>query len=145
MSKHVATCVDAQLCGEDGNDADKPRIETEWQIDEGEEAGNTYYKHLYLTDKAFKWSLKSLRNAGFEGDNLATVGEQLKGNKAVVVLEEDEWEGNVRTVIKWINKLGGGVPMQGEAKISFAEKMMNKIAALEAGKEEESEEVPFDV
>ena len=106
---------------------DKPRVETTWQIDDGERGGETFYRSLYLTDAAVEHALKSLANAGFKGDDITAV-DQIVGNKALLVLDEDTWEGKTRTVIKWINKLGGGTPMTGANRESFAQKMKARLA-----------------
>ena len=60
--------------------------------------------YLYLSDKAFERSLKTLQEAfGFDGD-FDTINRQLAGKRCSIVAEEEENpDGNMRVRVRWIN------------------------------------------
>ncbi len=142
----VANCTFAELMGTPGDDQDKPRVNTRWEVEEDDggkvQAGDVYYKDLYLTDKAFPWSLKALRAMGFKGDDLEQV-KTVEGVKCRLVMEPEEYQGVEKMKVQWINRIGGGVPMKGADRLSFAERMKAQIAAAEAGQEKKEEDEGF--
>ena len=138
--KVVAECTFAELQGDPDDDANKPRINTAWKVNEdGEHEGEVYYKDLYLTPNAMKWSLKALRAAGFKGDDVTKCG-QIVGNEARIVVGEEEYNGETSLKLKFINKIGGGKPMTGASKLTFAETLKAQIMAAEAGSGDTKEE-----
>ena len=60
--------------------------------------------YLYLSDKAFDRTLKTLQEAfGFDGD-FDTISRQLVGKRCSITAEEEEDpEGNLRVRVRWIN------------------------------------------
>ncbi len=74
----------------------------------------TWYGTL-ASDAAYKYSVNQLRNAGWEGNDFENIG--VVGNQCIVVIEHEEWEGEVRAKVKWVNSLGGNfTPLDGEQK-----------------------------
>jgi hypothetical protein len=63
---------------------------------------------MYLTEKALPYSVKSLKEAfGFDGDFERAV-EQTTGRQARITVELEEYEGEERAKVKFINNVNGG-------------------------------------
>lgn len=107
-----------------------PGVEIDFTNEHGEQLSGV----LWLTEKALKRSVESLRHMGWRGDDLSdlsTVG--LK--KCQIVVDSNEYGPNV----KWVNannSQGGGEgfkPMADDAKKRFAAAMRGQIVGV-AGK-----------
>jgi hypothetical protein len=73
-----------------------------------------------------------LRALGFEGNNLEDVEKQ-RLEDASIVVEMDEYNGEERPKVRWVNAKGSINLKPMENKSNFAKSMAAKIAALEAG------------
>lgn len=108
-----------------------PQVAVELEITEGERQGDTLTWYGYFTDKTEERTIQSLRLLGWEGDDLSSlIG--IDQNEVTIVVEEEEYDGQVREKVKWIN--GGGLAMKetmddGAAK-AFAAKMRGKVLAV---------------
>jgi len=61
-----------------------------------------------FTKDSYARTLESLRACGWQGDDLAVVGNQTLDQEVSVVVETKEYEGKVRTRVAWVNKPGAG-------------------------------------
>jgi hypothetical protein len=99
-----------------------------------EQGGITYYGPL--TDAAFEYTMKAIRTAGFQGDDLSNLssltGEQTP--EVMLVVEPDDYNGKVTMKVRFINSMGGLAltnALQGDELSAFAKKMKGKIVAFD--------------
>jgi len=78
------------------------------EIVEGDYAGSRLAWFGYFTQDSADRTIEALRLVGFKGDDLATLPTQKLGQRVSIVVEEEEYDGKVRSKIAWINRLGGG-------------------------------------
>jgi hypothetical protein len=98
IGKHVATVTTAALSE---SSKKTPCIQIEF-----ESAGETATAWLYLSDKAFENSVKTLRDAFGFNDDFETLEAQVIGRKCQIVVEEEaDDKGNLKPRVKWINSL----------------------------------------
>lgn len=62
----------------------------------------------FADGKATEITVKALRACGWYGDNLADMTGIDSQEVELVIVEEPDQEGNLRTKVKWVNKPGGG-------------------------------------
>ena len=133
IGKYNVKATDAQLGTTDkGTDY----IGIDFQIlDEGEFFGHHITYYGYFSEKAFKWTLKAMRAAGFEGLDMNDLSSIID-SECNIEVEHDEWEGKVSAKVKWVNA-SGGVAMQNKMddnqRSSFAKRMRAMIVAEEGG------------
>ena len=120
IGKHVATVTTAVLSE---SSKGTPCIQIEF-----ESAGETATAWLYLSDKAFENSVKTLRDAfGFD-DDFETLEAQVIGRKCQIVVEEEaDDKGNLKPRVKWINSLRST-----PRPLSNAEELKAKLTAKAA-------------
>jgi hypothetical protein len=101
---------------------------------EGPRKGEQHAWYGFFTDNTTSRTLDSLENAGWDGDSL----EKPQGLGRVecdIVLGEEEYNGETKIRVQWVNKPGGSgvknVMSPDEAK-SFNERMRGEIAARKA-------------
>lgn len=89
----------------------------------------------YLTDKALESTLKALGNLGWDAgahdgriDSLHGT-ELLVGADAEVVVEAEEYQGNVQYKVRWVNEPGGGLGerMPADEALGLAAELRQKI------------------
>lgn len=131
-----------------------PQVAIALEVENSEEfSGELITWFGFLSEKAFPFTLKALRAIGFIGSDITAIETQ-KLMPASIVVEMDEWEGQERPKVKWLNARGSGpnlTPMSNKA--DFAKAMALKIAALEAGSKPaktidealDGDDVPFDL
>jgi hypothetical protein len=111
---------------------------------EGREHFITAYR--YFTERALEYTVKDLDVLGWNADkrkwNLGELHEKsddnpdggfILGNPANITVEEDEYEGKVREVVRWINAPGGGgvknkVGAEGQETLSNFTKRIRSLA-----------------
>jgi hypothetical protein len=98
-----------------------------------ETGGITYYGPL--SDAAFEYTMKAIRAAGFQGDDLADLSS-LSGEtpEVMLVIGPEEYNGKVTRKVKFINSMGGLAlkdALQGDDLTTFARKMKGKIVAFD--------------
>lgn len=111
-----------------------PEIAVEFEITaKGDYEGRSITWHGYLTEKAFKRTIESLRNCGWTGDDLSAIDSM--PNEVDLVVENEEYEGETHAKVKWVNKPGGlalKTPMSPESAKAFAAKLKSEIRAFDA-------------
>ena len=101
--------------------------------------GDHAYWRGFFTDKTWQRTIESLQHCGWDGVELSTLDDMAAmngmGTKSVeLVLEEEEYKGELRTKVAWVNPLGGK-PMavksalEGDARRRFMAKMQARIDA----------------
>ncbi|MBA3841074.1 MAG: hypothetical protein H0X39_00365 [Actinobacteria bacterium] len=84
-------------------------------------------KHItwfgYFTDGAVDRTLESMRHCGWDSDSLAEL-DALGANEVELVIEDEEYDGKVRSRVKWVNRV---------AKLALKEQMNHvQVAAFAA-------------
>ena len=87
----------------------------------------TYYGSL--SDRAISYTVERLRNCGWEGDDLSTIGS-IVGNVADIKVVEDEYNGNVSLKVGSIYKPKNRKPTDPATVKAIAAQYMGRIAAL---------------
>lgn len=100
--------------------------------------GQRMTRYLSFTDDAFDYSLKALRNCGWQGDNFEDL-TGLDANEVQLVLDWEEYQGKRELRIQFINQSGGIAlkqAMEPTQIASFAQRMRGRIqqADREAGR-----------
>lgn len=101
---------------------------------DGPRKGEQHVWYGFFTDATTSRTLESLETAGWDGDSLdKPVG--LGRIECEVVLGEEEYNGDMKVRVQWVNRPGGGgvknIMTPDEAK-SFNERMRGEIAARKA-------------
>jgi len=103
-----------------------------WQLQEGH-VGEKLAWYGYFTEKGTNIALKGLRAAGWKGDDLSDLSSII-GSEALLVIQNEEYDGKMRPKVRFINRLGGPVIKdtmdQGAAK-KFAARMKGAIKAFD--------------
>ncbi len=131
QEKKRARAINAAI-GRAGTGTHQIAIEFEFLDEQG---GITYYGPL--TDNALQYTMKAVRAAGFQGDDLSDLSS-LSGEtpEVMLVIGPEEYEGKVTRKVKFINSMGGLAlkdALQGDDLSSFAKRMKGKILACERG------------
>lgn len=115
----------------------QPQVAVELQVtEEGEFHGETITWFGYFTEGTEDRTLDSLRILGWKTDDLSNL-DGICDNEVRFVVDEEEYQGKVRTKVKWINRIGGLAlksPMSPQDAKAFAAQMKGKaIASRQAG------------
>jgi hypothetical protein len=111
-----------------------------------------YHIDWYLgfkTEKAEKFSFKSLRLMGWRGADLSTLSALDVPNEVEIHVEEEVYNGTARLKAKWINDGGGGAaggrPLDQSKAQTFAERMKAKLEKFDAENPQASagDDIPF--
>lgn len=99
-----------------------------------EPGGITYYGAL--SDAAFEYTMKAIRAAGFQGDDLADLSSLIGAEtpECILVIGPEEYNGKTTRKVKFINRIGGLAlkdAVQGDDLKAFARKMKGKIVAYD--------------
>ena len=112
------------------------QIRVRFKIEEGEYVNKNAYWTGSFTEKTYERTLESMRNCGWQGDDLLELDSL--GNKQVqLVVFEDEYEDQngelkSRLVVNWVNKMGTMAvkgSMSADERKKFAAQMRGKILA----------------
>ena len=79
------------------------------QITEGEAQGESIAYYAFFSDKAQKFAINALRALGWTGDDLSKLTVEDLPAECQIVVGEEEYEGQKRLKVKWVNALGSGV------------------------------------
>lgn len=101
-------------------------------LDEGVGGGITWFG--FLSEKALESTVRGLRNCGWEGDELADL-TGLDKNEVELVVEMEEYNGQTRPKVRWVNRAGGAAVKnamgEDEAK-AFSANLRARIRAIDA-------------
>ena len=123
---------------EDGSNK-KEVVAVRFEVTEGEFQGEWITWYAYFTDKAVEYTMANLRTCGWTGDDLADLSSINGSADVVIVLVEEEFNGETTLKVKYINDPNGGgvmlnAPMDETARKSFAAKMRGAAVASRQGK-----------
>ena len=129
--------------GEAGTKA-TPFIRIPLVVAEGEEIGKEIVWRGYVTPNAFENTIKTLTKAfGWDGDIEALTAEKsdpFSGKEVQVVCEEEEYEGQTRIKVRWLNAVGGGAVKLDKEKLANLAKLAKKAKAIAAQVKAESDD-----
>jgi len=129
--------------GEAGTKA-TPFIRIPLIVTEGDEKGKEIVWRGYVTPNAFDNTIKTLTKAfGWDGDIEALTAEKsdpFSGKEVQVVCEEEEYEGQTRIKVRWLNPVGGGAAKLDKEKLAALAKLTKKAKAVSAQFKAESED-----
>lgn len=123
----------ARAWGLSGEDMSKdPQFAIAFEILEGPDTGKTItWYGGFGSDAAFEYTMKAIRRCGWTGSDINNV--ELAETPVSILIEEEEYNGKVRTKVKAIGNGGGGgiKSMDPNAAKSFAAKMAGRIKAFD--------------
>jgi hypothetical protein len=127
--KYRARAVGAAL-GKTGTG--KEQIAVEFDLLDHQGDSITWYG-LFHNEEAFEITMKGLRTAGFQGDDISDFGWIQACPEVVLVVVNEEYQGQTKAKVRFINS-AGGVAMkealdEGSAA-AFAKSMKGRIAAF---------------
>lgn len=97
----------------------------------GEHDGQCLTWFGHFTEKTLDRTLDSLRHCGWASDSIAEL-DGLDANEVQIVVDEEEYEGKLRTRIKWVNRpsrLALKEQMTPDAAKAFAARLRGKTIA----------------
>jgi hypothetical protein len=132
QEKKRARAINAAV-GRAGTGTHQIAIEFEYLDEQG---GITYYGPL--SDAAFPYTMKAIRAAGFEGDDLSDLSSLTNETtpEVVLVIAPDTYNGKTTLKVKFINSAGGLAmkdALQGDDLKTFARRMKGQIVAFDRG------------
>jgi hypothetical protein len=114
----------------------KEQIAVTFDFVDAAHAGKSMTWFGYFTEKTEQRTFETLRTCGFKGTDLTDLSS-LSGETPTVelVVEAEEYNGEWRPKVKWVNNIGGGSlksPLVGDQAKSFAARMAAKMKAFDA-------------
>ncbi len=109
------------------------------------EAG-TITAFLPLTDAAAEGSLRKLAATGYTGSDLAELsdGSKLRGNRCVISVKHEEYQGVRRAKVAWINPEGWTPgPQRDESVAGNVARFNGLLAKIQADKGADNKGLPF--
>lgn len=115
-----------------------------------EDKDETIVWYGYLTDRTTERTLRSLRIAGWVGNDLRTIegdGSALR-ESVDLVIQDDEYNGKVRSKVQWVNKVKGSGALDKDAlakRLAAVAKVTTKEKPIALGFERtpDDSEIPF--
>jgi hypothetical protein len=120
----------------------KPYVAIDFRVLDGEYAGEVVpYQGWLTSEKVEERTIKSLRAAGWKGDDLSDLGEL--DQEVSITVEHDEYGNRVTAKVAWVN--APRKPLESSKSKSIAERLKAKAAAipLVAGAAPSTEDDPF--
>lgn len=111
-------------------------------VDNPEFGGETITWIGHFTDKTAERTIESLQHAGWQGDDLSDLAERSESDiRAILptvvqlVCEPEEYDGETRLRVQWVNRLGGGRfafkdQLEGGALKTFAAQMRGTVRSM---------------
>lgn len=90
-----------------GKPSVKLQIRTDRDLDSGNSTDRTFYADLWLTDKAAEKSIETLREIGFQGDDLKQLNDPvLEGSMVEISTVWENYNGKDIEKVAYVNKVG---------------------------------------
>lgn len=83
-----------------------PQVAVELRVLDDSHAGESITWFGYFTEKSQERTLEALRILGWKTDDLSNL-DGITDNEVSITLEEEEYGGEVRLKVQWINRVGG--------------------------------------
>lgn len=93
--------------------------------------GRSITAYLYFTDATVDRTLESLRHCGWDADSIADL-DSLGNNEVELVIEDEEYDGKVRSKVKWVNRVSRLMlkdQMDASSVAAFAARLRGKAVA----------------
>lgn len=110
------------------------QIVVQFEILEGADAGRTMTWWGYFTPKTADNTLKSLLLCGWDGDDISVL-KGLGNTEVRLTIEDEDYNGEKRQRIRWINPASGPAvkkPMAKGEKAAFAAKMKGLTLSIQS-------------
>lgn len=120
-----------------------PELRIGFTILSGPQEGQQVYGSLFFTEKSYERAMESCEYMGLTPEDVAEQKlDNLGSRECQIVVEHEEYNGETRAKVKWINSIRGpAVEVPKEARDAFAE-MAQRYAAKKK-KEAVNEPPPF--
>lgn len=125
---------------------EKTQLAVSFEIVEDDQyAGETISWLGHFTEKTTARTLESLQHMGFQSDDISELEDLSRDdamkalpNMVELVLEPEEYEGNWRQKVRWVNRYGGGrfafkKPLKGNDLKAFAAQMKGALKNARGG------------
>jgi len=119
------------------------QVALEFRIVEGdpEAIGQTVVWFGFFTDKTWERTMESLRYCGWKGDDLSAIRVEDLDQLVELVVEHDEYQGDINARVAWVNRPGGGGRLKLKDQLSpdevraFAARMKQRAKGVPEVKE----------
>jgi hypothetical protein len=81
--------------------SDKPYVGIVFRVTRGERAGEIVEWSGWLSEKAARGTMRSLRACGWQGDDVSDLGNL--DHEVEIVVDNEEYDGKIRARVKWVN------------------------------------------
>lgn len=89
--------------------------------------------YFSFSDAAVEYTIEKIRNMGFQGDDLdALNGDCLIGNKCSIVVDHEEYNGQMKAKVKFVNAFGQSREFKRDAAAAAKAKMFNGLLRKQA-------------
>lgn len=109
------------------------QIGIQFQLIGGDRDGDSIVDFAYFTPASMKFTFEKLRNCGWDGSEPFIDLPGFGSAEVELVLEDEEYEGEVRERVVFVNRIG--IPMKNKmdaaAKADFATRMRGEVAAFQ--------------
>ncbi len=110
------------------------QVAVEFEILEGEDAGEFITWYGFFTVDAEDRTLESLRNCGWSSNNVIAL-EGMGSRRVSLDIGDEEYKGKTHSRVKWVNRLGGNgvklaIKMDDQARRFLAARLQEKAAAM---------------
>jgi len=105
----VATANGGELVQFGSSSRGTKQVVVHFRLLDGEHAGKVLPWWGYFSEKTWRRTLESLRYAGFTGDDLAAINDQMLDQMvSLTISHESDDKGIIRARVAWVNAPGGG-------------------------------------
>lgn len=122
-----------------------PQVAVEFEVVEGEFAGQTITWFGYFTDRTTERTMQALRFAGWKTDDLSDLAG-LGSTEVKIVCQNEEYQGKTSLKVQWVNKIGGlalKAPMDASKAKAFAQRMKGEAVASRSEMPAHADDEPF--
>jgi len=111
------------------------QLAVRFEVVDGPQAGHQITEFLSFSEAALKYTVEKMRTMGWSGIDLADV-ETLGSNEVEIVVRAEEWEGQSRMRVAFINAVGGASmalksALNESERKAFAARMRGLIVGLD--------------
>lgn len=149
--RHRARATGHQFCWT-GKGQDTPTVYIGFVISDGDaDAGRVITAMKFLTPNAIEYTVEAFRNMGWQGDDLYALGQEgdstLYPEEIELVIDHEEYNGEWRAKVAFINRIGGGMlkpekPMNSDEFKRMAASLRTQVRAAGASGKRPSSNKP---